>query len=165
METKETWEIKINDEEIEDEQVKEEIKNLIRSDAQNFSDRIQEAISELKKSFIEHGYTEEDLTGEVKYIVNAYDNGYKLSIVVSVYPPRHAVHKSRRVLHDAYIYYVHDEYTKARNEQGIAVKERLAPLARIVQLEKENAELKRKIEELEQRIKELESGIVEQGDP
>jgi polyphosphate kinase len=165
MEIKEAWEIKVNGMEVNNTSLLEQIKNIVREDTAVLKDNIEEARKEMTSEFIKLGYNEEELETEIKYIVSLYENGYRVSVYVYVYPTMHPVNRMRPILFNAERNFVIEYYTKTRNEQGIALKEKVAPLYRIVQLEKENAELKKRLEKAEETIRELQERLGEQEDP
>jgi uncharacterized protein YdcH (DUF465 family) len=176
MQVKEVWIIKINNEEEIDvnNSLLEQIKNIVKADFLSLlGSNIETALKELSAEFIKLGYTEEELEAQIKYIVNAYENGYRVSIYTYVYPVMHPVSKMRLIIHNGERTYTSEFYTKTRNELGKLIKEQISIVCRLAKLMKENEALKKRVEELEQRIQELESareeeeesGIVEQGDP
>jgi hypothetical protein len=165
MQRKETYEIAIDGVDIAPEQLKEQIKNLVRHDVERLGlqKEIQEAINRLVSEFLKQEYTEEDLTTEIKYKVNVFENGYRLSIYVYVYPLQHSdVSKFKNVLLDLYVYFMHADYTKIRNELGLTLKTNASVYYKLVQLQRENEELKTRLERAENRIKELEEKLEEE---
>ncbi|MCI4407856.1 MAG: hypothetical protein JHC26_02100 [Thermofilum sp.] len=169
MQTNEKWEITIGGEKIEPEDIQllegilDEFKELVRSDAQRvFHNEIQNKIKDLSKRFIERGYNEDELTSEIMYAVNALNYGYKLTIEVSVYPTLHPdAYFSKNIVKEQYIDYVHGDYTKARNEQGTALKNKLSPMFKIINLQRELKECKKKLEEAEQIIRKQDEELLE----
>jgi len=162
MQVKESWEVLVGGEKLEDERLREKIMKLASVDLQRYNNDIQAVLSELTKIYKELGYTENDLVREIKYIVDALRDGYSLTVTVSVSVPRFpGVGRSKNVLYDAYIYYVYDTYHKVRNEQGFALKQKVEPLYSLIQLQKENANLRQRLEEAQQTIQRLEKRIKE----
>ena len=160
MQTKESWEIKIDNLAIDSQNLAEQVKNIVREDFKHVDDRINEALKELLQEFIKLEYQEEELEARTEYLVNLFESGYRVSIYVVVFPMTHPmVYKRKLILYNAERNYVSDFYTKMRNEQGLKLKEQISVLIKIAKLMKENEELRKKLEEAEATIKELEERI------
>jgi hypothetical protein len=167
MKTRENWKIKIINCEMINNQLLEGminnqslllegIKNIVRTDFLGlFGSNIENAFRELSAEFIQLGYAEEDLTFQINYVIDADEDRYLVSIYAYVYPVMHPVSKKRVIISHAERYYVHDAYTKARNQEGKLVKEQIEQISIFCKLVKENEALKKRVEQLEQRIKEL----------
>ena len=159
MQTKESWEIKIDGIAVEElsPSLLDQVKNIVKQDVQHVYDTINEAIKELVSEFLKLEYQEEELEARTEYHVNIFETGYHVSIYVVVFPIIHpTVLKRKLVLYNAERNFTSDFYTKTRNELGIKVKEQLSTWHRIAKLVKENEELRKKLEEAEATIKELE---------
>jgi alanyl-tRNA synthetase len=163
MEIKEAWEIKVNGMEVNNTSLLEQIKNIVREDTAVLKDNIEEARKEMTSEFIKLGYNEEELETEIKYIVNAFENGYRGSIYTYVYPPAHpGVYRMKPIVYNAERNYTSEFYTKMRNEQGKLIKEQMQIMCRLSKLIKENEELKRELENAQARIRELQEQCPEE---
>jgi len=162
MQTKESWEIKIDGIAVEElsPSLLDQVKNIVKQDVQHVYDTINEAIKELVSEFLKLEYQEEELEARTEYLVNIFGTGYRVSIYVVVFPMIHPmIFKRKLVLYNAERNFTSDFYTKTRNELGIKVKEQISTLIKIAKLVKENEDLKRRLEEAEREIQELQQEI------
>jgi len=163
MEKKETWEIRVDKMEVNNQLIAEQIKNIVKTDMSILDSRIEEAINEMTNEFLKQQYDVTDLEAQIKYIVNASEHGYRVSIYAYVYPTvLPSVYKTRLIVYNAERNYVNESFTKTRNELGAKLKEQMTILTKLASLYKENEELKRKLEEAEKTIQELEKKLEEQ---
>jgi BMFP domain-containing protein YqiC len=162
MEIKEAWEITIDGMKIEDEQLREQVISIVRTDTKPWAEDIRVVIEKYKNQYISQQYSESDLIAEVKHLVNLLDNEYRLTVELRVYPLMHPeIYKYKQIIRDAYMNYMSESKTKERNDMGKAIKEKVAPLYKIIQLQRENFELRKRLEVAQQQIEELRKRISE----
>jgi len=164
VEIKNTYEILVDREKLEDtdKQLIEQVISIVQIDTKPWQEDIRVVIEKYKNEYISQQYNESDLIAEVKHIVNLLDNGYRLTVELYVYPCMHPeIHKYKQIIRDAYINYMGESKTKERNDMGKAVKEKVAPLYKIIQLQRENYDLRKRLEIAQQQIEELRKRISE----
>ena len=163
MNIQEKWEILVDGVEIDNVDMQEEIKNLVKQDILAYKKEIEETINKLVSEFLKQEYIEGDLTTEIKYKIDVYENGYRLWTNVYVYPSQHPqATKFVNVICDRYVYFVHESFTKPRNELGLKVKQDVAVYCRLAEMKKQNEELRIKLEKVEAELKELQERLQEQ---
>jgi uncharacterized protein YjbJ (UPF0337 family) len=153
MEIKEIYvtKLKWDGEELKDEQLRELLISHAKENTVDIKDKIKTAIERLKQYFLEKGYTEDELRAEVLHKINVFAKNYYIDIIVKVYPKMHELGVTEQIL-QRYISYIHAEYRKELNELGTIIKNRIALLLKITELEEENQKLKNKIESLEAEL-------------
>jgi predicted ribosome quality control (RQC) complex YloA/Tae2 family protein len=161
MEIKEIYvtKLKWDGGELKDEQLKELLISHAKENTKDLEDKVKTAIERLKQHFLEKGYTEDELIAEVLHKINVFAKDYYVDIIVKVYPRMHELELTEQVLQSKNISYIHLDFGKELNELGTTIKNRVALLLRIMELEKENQKLKNKIESLEAELSEAEKEL------
>jgi hypothetical protein len=154
MEIKEIYvtKLKWDGEELKDEQLRELLISHAKENTKDLEDKIKTAIERLKQYFLEKGYTEDELRAEVLHKINVFAKNYYIDIIVKVYPKMHELGVTEQILQSRYISYIHTEYIKELNELGTIIKNRIALLLKITELEEENQKLARALESLEAEL-------------
>ncbi|MCI4408994.1 MAG: hypothetical protein JHC26_07870 [Thermofilum sp.] len=153
MEIREVYRTKLMwDRDIENKELTELLISHAKDFAKEYDNKIKTTLEKLKQSFIERGYTEDELAGEVIHVINTFTDHYFLEIKVKVYPKSHDVSLTEQITQSRYISYIHPEHMKTLNELGTKIKNGIAPLIRIAELEEENGKLKDKVEYLENEL-------------
>jgi hypothetical protein len=154
---------------------KEEIESPVVSDllirhakmtVEKKRDEIQKTLEYFKNQFVSNGYNEDELSGEITIVIHAYRDQYSLDVHVKVYPKMHPSVSKYTQLMSLYVRYMDDDYPKQRNEIGQELKDRVNPLIRILELERENEDLKHRLNQCREELRECEEEDEdEEGDP
>ena len=162
MQIEEVFNIKVKELQLQDDELRQKIVAIVKHDTAYKNSAIQERIEDFTEEFIEQHYSQQELKAEIQYNVDLYRNGYKVTIVVKVYPVQHPkAFMYEAIMRDMLFNYVYFEYTKERNEMGAILEQKLEPYVRLVELQEENEELKRELQEKRETIEELEERIEE----
>jgi len=162
MQIEEVFDIRVKELQLEDDELKQKVIEIVKKDTAYKNNVIQETIKTFAEAFLEQHYSENELKAEIRYNVDIFDNGYNVTIVVVVYPVRHPrAFRNEFIARDIYFYYVYFSYEKERNDMGAMLEQKLRLYIRLAKLQKENEELKRELQEKQETIEELEERIEE----
>ena len=156
MQIEEVFDIRVKEIELQDNELRQKIVAMVKHDTACKNSAIQERIEDFTEEFIEQHYSENELKAEIRYNVGLYRNGYKVTIMVKVYPVQHPkAFMYEAIMRDMLFNYVYFEYTKERNNMGMFVEQKLEPYIKLFELQEENEELKRELQEKRETIEEL----------
>ncbi|MCI4408993.1 MAG: hypothetical protein JHC26_07865 [Thermofilum sp.] len=124
-------------------------------------DEIQKTLEYFKNQFLNNGYSEDELSGEITIVIHAFRDEYSLDVQVKVYPKMHPSVSKYTQFMSLYVRYMDEDYPKQRNEIGQELKDRVNPLIRILELERENEELKHRINQYKEELRECEEKLEE----
>jgi len=134
----------VNNEEVRDELLEDLIMRHIEATIEFYQKKIDDAINELKQSFIEKGYKEDELIAEIVNKIFVYSESYSLDTYLFVYPKIHPnIYKSSEVI-EINMSYMSTDYTKEINELG---KQTMLN-AQLLLYKTENEKLKKELEEI-----------------
>jgi DNA repair exonuclease SbcCD ATPase subunit len=162
MQIEEVFDIRVKKLQLEDNELRQKIIELVKKDTAYKNNVIQETIKTFAKAFSAQHYSEDELKAEIRYNVDIFDNGYSVTIAVVVYPVQHPrAFRNEVIARDIYFYYMYFSYEKERNVAGAMLEQKLKLYIRLAELQKENEELKRELQEKRETIEELEERIEE----
>ena len=132
-----------------DGETQELLKQVVKEyEEQHFKEKIEKVVEEMKKHFMEKGYSEEEIKVVKNYGVNVVADWVSIDITVYVETPHTCDYET--FFGDVSL--VSKHFSKQRNEIGQRILERV----RRYREERKVRDLERRIEELEGRIEELE---------
>ena len=141
---------------MQDNELRQRIIEIVKHDTVYRDSVMQERIKDLAEEFLEQNYYDNELKAEIKYDIDLFRNGYKVTITVIVYPLQHPkAFRYEAIMRDMYFNYVYFDYKKERNVLGAILEQKLEPYIRLIELQEENEELKRENAEMEETIEEL----------
>jgi len=157
METKETYKTYLDrKEEIESPVISELLIRHAKMTVEKKRDEIQRMLELFKSHFLGNGYSDDELVAETTIVIHAFRDEYSLDVNIKVYPRMHPSVAKYTNLLSLYVSYMDKDYSKERNNIGQELKDRLNPLIRILELEKENEELKRRLNQCREELRECE---------
>jgi len=154
MEIKEIYVAKLGwYDKIEDERLVNMLVKHAKVNIKGVEDKAKNTIERLKQAFLEKGYIEEEMAGDIILRINAFNDNYYAELNVYVYPRTHRdVYLQEQVMPSTFFLYTSKDYIKEMNELGTQIKERVNTLLKIAELEKEVERLRKWVSQLEAEL-------------